>query len=614
MRKRDWVLLALVVSLVPTLALAQTQLTISPSQVFVFESQESFVRITGSSLLGSVSTTVVFDGPIRAENIPSNATSSQLDVWLPTAVAITAGQYSVSVVANDGTGTRTIGPTTFTVAERSVTGQPPQFTIPEVVVAEADNSTGAVVTFDDGGASCTHPSGSFFPMGTTSNTCSASNEFGTTSVTFTVVVTDTTPPVVTVPDDILQDSPVVTFSVSAVDNIDGAITSSTGIPRLTCFPASGSSFPTGESIVTCTAIDRHFNFGVATFKVTVSNTAPPVLSLPEDIEVEASDPNGAIVDYLATTSSGTLICTPEAGSVFPLGHTTVNCTATNDFGATSGSFNVTVLNTLGPTVFVPDDITAEATSAAGAAVSFTVTAFDFKDGNVAVTCTPASGSTFALGTTLVNCQAVDSDGNLGRDSFNVTVVDTTPPALHLPGNIIAEATSASGAAVSYTATATDLVDGTDPVTCSPASGSTFPLGTTTVNCTATDVHLNVSHGSFTVTVRDTTAPVIQSIDATPHEVLWPNNHKMQDTTVIVSSTDAVDPNPHAHIVSVTSDQPVNDGGDGDTSPDWLITGDLTVQLRSERTGGVDRHYTITVEVSDFSGNTSTGILVIVVHP
>ena len=105
MRKRDWVVLALVVSLVPTLALAQTQLTISPSQVFVFESQESFVRITGSNLLGTVSTKVVFSGPIRAENEPSNASSSSLDVWLPTGVAITAGQYAVTVEATDSTST-----------------------------------------------------------------------------------------------------------------------------------------------------------------------------------------------------------------------------------------------------------------------------------------------------------------------------------------------------------------------------------------------------------------------------------------------------------------------------------------------------------------------------
>jgi hypothetical protein len=71
----------------------------------------------------------------------------------------------------------------------------------------------------------------------------------------------------------------------------------------------------------------------------------------------------------------------------------------------------------------------------------------------------------------------------------------------VPANITTTATSASGAVVTYTATATDLVDGTDPVACTPASGATFPLGTTTVTCAATDSAHNSSTASFTVTVQ-----------------------------------------------------------------------------------------------------------------
>src|SRR5947207_14598966 len=151
MRTRFWVLLALFVSL-STAALAQTALQISPSQVFVFENQESFVRITGSNLLGTVSTKVIFAGPVRAENLPSNASSSLLDVWLPTGVAITAGQYSVTVEATDSTGVRTIGPIAFNVVERTSSGSPPQISLPEIVVGEATSSTGGTVTFDTGGA------------------------------------------------------------------------------------------------------------------------------------------------------------------------------------------------------------------------------------------------------------------------------------------------------------------------------------------------------------------------------------------------------------------------------------------------------------------------------
>ena len=53
----------------------------------------------------------------------------------------------------------------------------------------------------------------------------------------------------------------------------------------------------------------------------------------------------------------------------------------------------------------------------------------------------------------------------------------------------------------YAASATDLVDGSVPVGCSPRSGSVFPAGTTTVTCTATDAHGNSTTGSFTVTVQ-----------------------------------------------------------------------------------------------------------------
>ena len=64
-----------------------------------------------------------------------------------------------------------------------------------------------------------------------------------------------------------------------------------------------------------------------------------------------------------------------------------------------------------------------------------------------------------------------------------------------------EASSASGATVSYTASATDNVDPWPALACAPASGSVFPVGATTVNCTATDAAVNAANGSFTVRCR-----------------------------------------------------------------------------------------------------------------
>ena len=118
---------------------------------------------------------------------------------------------------------------------------------------------------------------------------------------------------------------------------------------------------------------------------------------------------------------------------------------------------------------------------------------------------PASGSPLGFGPTTINCNASDTHGNTSSASFTVTVVDTTDPALSpMPGPFTAEATSTSGATVTYTEpTASDAVSGSVDVNCSPASGP-FPITTTTVTCTATDSHSNTATGSFTVKVQDTT--------------------------------------------------------------------------------------------------------------
>jgi hypothetical protein len=153
-------------------------------------------------------------------------------------------------------------------------------------------------------------------------------------------------------------------------------------------------------------------------------------------------------------------------------------------------------------------MTLEATGRAGAVATFTATATDVVDGSRAVGCTPPSGATFGLGTTTVNCSSSDTHGNTANGSFNVVVRDTTPPTLQLPGPMTVEATGPSGATATFTATATDLVDGQRPVTCTPASGAAFAFGSTNVSCSSSDTHGNTADGAFTVLVRDTIPPQI----------------------------------------------------------------------------------------------------------
>lgn len=111
--------------------------------------------------------------------------------------------------------------------------------------------------------------------------------------------------------------------------------------------------------------------------------------------------------------------------------------------------------------------------------------------------------------------------------------------------------------------------------------------------------------------HDVLAPTISSVSATPN-VLWPPNHKMVPVTVAVSASDACS-DVASRIVGVTSDEPVDGLGDGHTAPDWIVTGDLTLLVRSERSGtGDGRVYTVTIDATDESGNVSTAATTILV--
>jgi len=202
-------------------------------------------------------------------------------------------------------------------------------------------------------------------------------------------------------------------------------------------------------------------------------------------------------------------CTPPSGSLFPLGTTTVACTATDDASNQSTcTFTVTIRDTTPPAIVCSSNLVRECTGLSGTPVAYTTTASDLCDSNVLVSCSPPSGSLFPLGTTTVACTATDDATNHSTCTFTVTIRDTTPPVIVCSRHLGLEGTSPSGTPVAYTTTASDLCDSNVTVACYPISGSLFPLGTTEVSCTATDDATNRSTCTFTVTILDTTPPVI----------------------------------------------------------------------------------------------------------
>ncbi|HYC90831.1 MAG TPA: HYR domain-containing protein [Thermoanaerobaculia bacterium] len=349
----------------------------------------------------------------------------------------------------------------------------------------------------------------------------------------------------------------------------------------------------------------------------ISPASIPVNTPEQFIDIYGANFYGGTQSYVTYTGpEGEFTLMASAGSgdhlqayvpdAILLSEGTYSVVVTNDDGvnppATSNAVTLTITGGPGPNIFVPESATAEATGPGGAIVHYEVTATSTSDPDVDVTCTFPSGSLFSVGQTTVTCTATDDQGQTATNDFVVAVVDTTPPALTLPEDITAEATSGSGAVVTFEATATDLVDGDVAVSCHPASGSTFPIGTTTVTCSAVDAHANSVQGTFDVTVADTTAPVITSITASP-DVLSPVNNKLRPVTISVAASDAVDGSLTAQIVSVTANETID-------ATDYVVTGPLSLELRAERNGSADRIYTVTVAVSDDAGNTSTGTVTV----
>ena len=151
------------------------------------------------------------------------------------------------------------------------------------------------------------------------------------------------------------------------------------------------------------------------------------LTCPANVTV-SNDPNqcGAVVNYPPPTTvgaCGTVMCSPATNSFFPVGTTTVTCTAAPE----TCIFTVTVNDTQPPSITCPANVTAVTALTCPAT---TATAVSFPDPTasdncpgVTVACVPASGSIIPVGTTTVTCTATDASGNTATCSFTVTVFD-----------------------------------------------------------------------------------------------------------------------------------------------------------------------------------------------
>jgi hypothetical protein len=284
----------------------------------------------------------------------------------------------------------------------------------------------------------------------------------------------------------------------------GATTVNT--PLIDCVVPFNSTFPVAVpvgSVITATATDQFNNTSEFSQCVTVAAGPGCTLICPPDLIAftpPASTACGTQVAYLLESTEGctAVTCSPPSGAVFAVGTTSVTCTT---IGGASCSFTVTVVDATPPTISCPTAVNTTLPRGQSSAVVNYPAATATDECAVSVLCVPPSGSTFPAGSTLVTCTATDTSNNGSNCFFLVSLFDAEGPVIVCPPNVNAPLPAGqTSVVVNYPPpTVTDNLPGAS-FACSPASGSTFPAGSTTVTCTATDADRNRSTCSFLVSV------------------------------------------------------------------------------------------------------------------
>ena len=262
-----------------------------------------------------------------------------------------------------------------------------------------------------------------------------------------------------------------------------------------------ATFPVGTTVVTWTATDANGNVSTTTQDVLVQDTVLPVISgLPlADIIFEATN-YGSVVTLIPPTATDLfpVTVTHNAPAFFSVGTTTVTWTATDDNGnASTTTQNVVVSDTIVPvfTGLPLAPVTVEATGAGTNVYVATPTATDL----FPVVITHNKPATYPVGTTVVTWTATDANGNVSTTTQGVVVQDTTAPVfrdLPLP-DLIVDATGDQTPLTLIPPVVSDLF----AVTTTHDAAATFPVGTTTVTWTATDIHGNTTTAAQYVKVQ-----------------------------------------------------------------------------------------------------------------
>jgi NHL repeat/HYR domain len=451
----------------------------------------------------------------------------------------------------------------------------------------------------------------------------------------TIVVTDTVAPALSCPATAAVPAgplgrvfSLPGFSVSDASMIDAPPSQPQVVVTQT--PPWSTMLAANASVdVVLTATDPSGNRGTCTTRVAASLASPVHFTkVPGDQTVEGIGPGSVTqpaIDLVATAvdatgGPATVTASPAVPAKFPVGSTTIVFTAKDGANhTTSMPVVITVTDKTAPKFAACPLAPAPITLLSGIVPSLPniaagVTATDYS--TFSITQAPPAGTVYSLPaaenslTVPVTVQATDALQNTSTCApVAVTFRRPTEPPVLTQADIVTYATSAAGAVVAFTPAVVDAIDGTNhnPVICTPkSSGATFPIGTTTVACSATNSVGLTGSVTFKVTVKHS-APVCAAATADPGS-LWPPSHKF--VPIAVGNVTTADRGASAIAVTgVFQDEPTNGLGDGDTAIDAVVV-DGAAQVRAERDGGGDgRVYYINFQATT-DGGSCTGTVTV----
>ena len=459
------------------------------------------------------------------------------------------GETLVTWTATDVSGNSASATQTISVIDTTL----PTMIVPNNIQVEAESvltkikKLGEISTEDFSGiSSISNDAPEVFPLGETLVTWTATDTSGNSaSATQIIYVIDTSLPEITAPSDLYVEA---SDSIENIIDLGGARVSDL-VEISSISNDAPEVFPLGETLVTWTTTDTSGNSASATQTISVIDTTLPTMIVPNNIQVEATSIDANIVEIGSAEASDLVEISSisnDAPEVFPLGETLVTWTTTDTSGnSASATQTISVIDTTLPTMIVPNNIQVEATS-----IDANIVEIGSAEASDLVEISSISNDApevFPLGETLVTWTTTDTSGNSASATQTISVIDTTLPTMIVPNNIQVEATSIDANIVEIgSAEASDLVEISSISNDAP---EVFPLGETLVTWTTTDTSGNSASATQTISVIDTTSPII--------EISEPFNFEATNQTDNIFELPVIKSNDNTKITSISNDAPAS---------------------------------------------------------